>query len=173
MAKKEYFDLEYFLTSTDAGLYNIAKEIFSYLDPWDLVQIGNLTKTFAEFTKNEKDYLWSKFEKRSMKIPKKSCGLIIGREGSQLDFIERAFSVSLKVNQYRKEPFTFTISLIGYSKSVDEASRFIEHFFLFYKGKRRKFGRFNQRACLKFAKGWEDSTGVFPEDFGFESLRLN
>ena len=169
MAKKEYFDLEYFLTSTDAGLYNIAKEIFSYLDPWDLVQIGNVRKTFAEFTKNEKDYLWSKFEKRSMKIPKK----IIGREGIQLDFIERAFSVSLKVNQYRKDPFTFTISLIGYSKSVDEASRFIEHFFLFYKGKRRKFGRFNQRACLKFAKGWKDSSGVFPEDFGFESLRLN
>ena len=171
MAKKEYFDLEYFLTSTDAGLYNIAKEIFSYLDPWDLVQIENLTKTFAEFTKNEKDYLWIKFEKRSMKILRKSSGLIIGREGSQLDFIERAFGVSLKVNW--KDPFNHKISLIGYPKSVDEASRFIEHFFLFYKGKRRKFRRFNQRACLKFAKGWKDSSGVFPEDFGFESLRLN
>ena len=173
MANKEYFDLEYFLTSTDAGVYNIAKEIFSYLDPPDLVKIGKVTKTFTEFMKDEKDYLWNKFEKISMKIPKKSTGLIIGREGSQLDFVERAFSVSLKVNQYSKGPFNLTISLIGYPKSVDEASRFMEHFFLFYKGKRRKFGRFNQRACLKFAKGWEDSTGVFPEDFGFESLRLN
>ena len=41
MAKMEYFDLEYFLKSTDAGLYNIAKEIFSYLDPPDLVKIGS------------------------------------------------------------------------------------------------------------------------------------
>ena len=44
---------------------------------------------------------------------------------------------------------------------------------IFYKGKGRKFGRFNQRNCLQFAKGWKDSSGDFPEDFGFESLRLN
>ena len=33
---------------------------------------------------------------------------------------------------------------------------------IFYKGKGRKFGRFNQRNCLQFAKGWKDSSGVFP-----------
>ena len=171
MAKKEYFDLEYFLTSTDAGLYNIAKEIFSYLDPSDLVKIGKVTKTFSEFTKNEKDYLWNKFEKMSMKIPKKFTGLIIGTQGRELDFIQRVFNVSLKINSTKKGPFTF-VSIMGYPKPVDEASKYIE-LWIFWKGKGRKFGRFNNRACLRWAKGWEDSSGVFPEDFGFESLRLN
>ena len=118
----EYFDLEYFLKSTDTGLYNIAKEIFSYLDPSDLVKIGKVTKTFSEFTKNEKDYLWNKFERMSMKIPKKSTGLIIGREGSQLDWIQSVFNVSLKINSTKKGPFTF-VSIMGYPKPVDEASK--------------------------------------------------
>ena len=122
MAKMEYFDLEYFVTSTDAGLYNIAKEIFSYLHPSDLVKIRKVTKTFSEFTKNEKDYLWNKFERMSMKIPKKSTRLIIGREGSQLDWIQSVFNVSLKVNSTKKGPFTF-VSIMGYPKPVDEASK--------------------------------------------------
>ena len=106
-----------------------------------------------------------------MKIPKKSTGLIIGREGSQLDWIQNVFNVSLKINSTKKGPFTF-VSIMGYPKSLDEASKFIE-LIIFWKGKGRKFGRFNERACLRWAKGWEDSTGVFPEDFGFERLRLN
>ena len=122
MAKMEYFDLEYFVTSTDAGLYNIAKEIFSYLHPSDLVKIRKVTKTFSEFTKNEKDYLWNKFERMSMKIAKKSTGLIIGREGSQLDWIQSVFNVSLKINSTKKGPFTF-VSIMGYPKPVDEASK--------------------------------------------------
>ena len=109
----EYFDLEYFVTSTDAGLYNIAKEIFSYLDPSDLLKIGKVTKTFSEFTKNEKDYLWDKFEKMSMKIPKKSTGLIIGTQGSELDFIQRVFNVSLKINSTKKGPFTFVSLMLS------------------------------------------------------------
>ena len=170
MAKMEYFDLEYFVTSTDAGLYNIAKEIFSYLHPSDLVKIGKVTKTFSEFTKNEKDYLWNKFEKMSMKITK-NYGKKLSTRGFEFDFIQSVFNVSLKVNQNKKGPFTF-VSIMGYRKSVDEASKFIE-LFIFWKGKGRKFGKFSERACLRWAKGWEDSTGVFPEDFGFESLRLN
>ena len=122
MAKMEYFDLEFFLKSTDAGLYNIAKEIFSYLDPLDLVKIGKVTKTFSEFTKNEKGYLWNKFERMSMKIPKKSTGLIIGCEGRQLDWIQSVFNVSLKINSTKKGPFTF-VSIMGYPKPVDEASK--------------------------------------------------
>ena len=129
MAKMEYFDLEYFLTSTDAGLYNIAKEIFSYLDPPDLVKIGKVTKNFSEFTKNEKDLLWNKFEKISMKIPKKSFWIkeVIGKKGSEaqnfeLDFVQSVFNVSLKVSKKKKGPFTF-VSLMGYPKSVDEASK--------------------------------------------------
>ena len=118
----EYFDLEYFVTSTDAGLYNIAKEIFSYLHPSDLVKIGKVTKTFSQFTKNEKDYLWNKFERFSMKIPKKSTGLIIGREGSQLDWIQNVFNVSLKINSTKKGPFTY-VSIMGYPKPLDEASK--------------------------------------------------
>ena len=147
MAKKEYFDLEHFLTSTDAGLYNIAKEIFSYLNPPDLLKIGKVTKTFADFTKNEKDYLWNKFEKIFMKIPKKSTGLIIGTQGSELDFIQSVFNVSLKVNQNRNGPFTF-VSIMGYPKPVDEASKYIE-LWIFWKGKGRKFGRFSKKACLR------------------------
>ena len=173
MAKMEYFDLEYFLKSTDAGLYNIAKEIFSYLDPSDLVKIGKVTKTFSEFTKNEKDYLWNKFEKISMKIPKNSFWIkeVIGKQGFELDFVQNVFNVSLKVFKKKKGPFTF-VSLMGYPKSVDEASKYIE-LWIFWKGKGRKFGKFSKKACLKWAKGLDDSSGVFPEDFGFESLRLN
>ena len=173
MAKMEYFDLEYFLKSTDAGLYNIAKEIFSYLDPPDLVKIGKVTKKFSEFTKNEKDYLWNKFEKISMKIPKNSFWIkeVISKEGFELDFVQNVFNVSLKVFKKKKGPFTI-VSLMGYPKSVDEASKYIE-LWIFWKGKDRKFGKFSKKACLKWAKGLDDSSGVFPEDFGFESLRLN
>ena len=106
MAKKEYFDLECFLTSTDAGLYREGD-----LFPSDLVKIGKVTKTFSEFTKYEKNYLWNKFEKMSMKIPKKYTGLIIGKRGSELDFIQSVFNVSLKINSDKKGPFTFVSGL--------------------------------------------------------------
>ena len=50
-----HFDLEFFMTSTDVGLYNVAKEIFSYLDPSDLNnlrKIGRKNKVMEEFLNN-------------------------------------------------------------------------------------------------------------------------
>merc|ERR1719192_2225972 len=69
--ENQHFDLEFFMRSTDVGLYNVAKEIFSYLDPEDLsnlMEIGKTNKTFNEFLKKEWDFLWKKFEEAKLKI---------------------------------------------------------------------------------------------------------
>ena len=69
MAKeKQYFDLEFFMRSTDVGLYNVAKEIFSHLSARDLQKMRQMNKTFYGFLKNEKDFLWNKFEKVTLKV---------------------------------------------------------------------------------------------------------
>merc|ERR1719435_265163 len=71
------FDLEFFMKSTDVGLYNIAREIFSYLDPVDLNNfwaIGKKNKMIDEFLKKEKNFLYEKFEKVTLKVWKKKTG---------------------------------------------------------------------------------------------------
>jgi len=63
--ENEYFDLEFFMQSTDVGLYNVALNIFSCLNARNLsnvMKIGEKNKTFHYFLKNEEDYLWEKFE---------------------------------------------------------------------------------------------------------------
>ena len=73
--EKQYFDLEYFMQSTDAGCYHIAKEIFSYMDPIDLknlMEIGKKNKTFFEFLKKEEDFLWNKFHEVKLELKRKT-----------------------------------------------------------------------------------------------------
>ena len=57
MAKvDQYFDLEFFMRSTDVGLYSVAKEIFSYLNPGDFInlkKIGETNEMFKNFLKKE------------------------------------------------------------------------------------------------------------------------
>ena len=67
------FDLQFFMESQDVGLYNIAKEIFSYLDPMDLnnmKKIGQTNKKFDSFLKKEEEYLNRKFEMVTLVIPR-------------------------------------------------------------------------------------------------------
>jgi len=71
--ENQHFDLEFFMKSTDVGLYDVAKKIFSHLDPVDLAnlgEIGKTNKTFDEFLKKERDFLWKKFEEATLKILK-------------------------------------------------------------------------------------------------------
>merc|ERR1719187_1147858 len=91
LKEKQNFDLEFFMKSTDVGLYDVAKEIFSYLNPWDLQnmeEIGKKNKTFDKFLEREEDFLWKKFaknkwfkntvyEKATLKI--RYRGLVVGR----------------------------------------------------------------------------------------------
>ena len=54
--EKQHFDLEFFMKSTDVGLYDVAKKIISHLDHEDLKNlwiIGKKNKTFEEFLKKE------------------------------------------------------------------------------------------------------------------------
>ena len=85
MAKvDQYFDLEFFMRSTDAGHYNVAREIFSYLKPADLInleEIGKTNKTFKEFLRKENNFLWKKFETVTLKVLKKYTGMLIGTDG--------------------------------------------------------------------------------------------
>ena len=81
MAKvDQHFDLEFFMKSTDAGLYNVAREIFSYLKPLDLInmeEIGKTNKTFEEFLKKENDFLWKKFDRVTLRAWRDSCYIVI------------------------------------------------------------------------------------------------
>ena len=55
--REERFDLEFFMKSTDVGLYNIAKKIFSSAcqQPRDLVEFRKVNKTFQDFITGEED----------------------------------------------------------------------------------------------------------------------
>merc|ERR1711890_11132 len=82
--QKQHFDLEFFMKSTDVGLYNVAKEIFSHLNPKDLNnlwKIGKKNKTFEEFLKKENDFLWKNFEKAALKFMKTESGEVMGPRG--------------------------------------------------------------------------------------------
>merc|ERR1712228_6292 len=95
--KNQHFDLEYFMKSTDVGLYNVAKEIFSYLDPVDLKNMREIGKTIDNFLKQERDFLYGKFEKVTLKIVKKKSGEIIGYKGETKRWTEDKFRVSLTI----------------------------------------------------------------------------
>ena len=69
--ENKHFDLEFFMKSTDVGLYKVAKGIFSYMNPPDLANvglIGETNKTFDNFLKKEEDFLLKKFEEVTFKI---------------------------------------------------------------------------------------------------------
>jgi len=105
-----HFDLEFFMTSTDVGLYNVAKEIFSYLEPSDLNnlrKIGRKNKAMDEFLNNERKFLWERFEKVTLKIEKKKTDQLIGPKGKNLKKLEEIYKVSVWV--YPKNPGRFTI----------------------------------------------------------------
>ena len=88
MAKvDQHFDLEFFMRSTDVGLYNVAREIFSYLKPLDLIKmkkIGKTNKTFEEFLKKENNFLLKKFETVTLKVLKQYTGILIGKGGRMI-----------------------------------------------------------------------------------------
>ena len=55
--EQQYFDLEYFMQSTDAGCYHDAKEIFSYMDPIDLenlFKMGKRIKPSSNFSRKKR-----------------------------------------------------------------------------------------------------------------------
>ena len=75
MAKKEqYFDLEFFMKSSDVGLYNVAKEIFSHLNPRDLEEMRKVNKTFYKFLKKEENFLWRWWQ--IVKAKTKNCDFV-------------------------------------------------------------------------------------------------
>ena len=87
--ENKHFDLEFFMKSTDVGLYNVAKKIFSYMDPPDLANlrlIGKTNKTFDNFLKKEEDFLWKKFEEVTFKIIINEIGQFIGHGGETLRY---------------------------------------------------------------------------------------
>lgn len=67
--EERYFDVEFFMKSTDVGLYNVTKNIFSYLSAFDLKEMRKINKNFNEFLKNEEDFLTKKFEKVKLHLP--------------------------------------------------------------------------------------------------------
>merc|ERR1712029_870101 len=111
MAKvDQHFDLEFFMRSTDAGLYNVAREIFSYLKPLDLIkmeEIGKTNKTFEEFLKKENNFLWKKFETVTLLVVKKFTGTVIGEGGSKFRLMRDGFEVYVKIDSKRPGPFTY------------------------------------------------------------------
>jgi len=118
------FDLGFFMSSTDVGLYNVAKKIFSYLDPTDLTtlrKIGRKNKLVDEFLNKEHEYLWKKFEMVTLKISKKKTAKVIGPDGGTRRMLQDVFKVS--VWAFPKNPESFNIvsvtgDLRGVAKTV-------------------------------------------------------
>jgi len=108
--ENKYFDLEFFMKSSDVGLYNVAKKIFSYMDHPDLTNlslIGKSNKTFDYFLKKEKDFLRKKFEKVTFKILKRETLQFIGLGGETRRRLENTFRVSIWINSERSGRFNF------------------------------------------------------------------
>ena len=63
------FDIEFFMKSTDVGLYNVAKKIFSCLSASDLKNNRKVNRNFNEFLKKEEDFLTNRFEKVKLRLP--------------------------------------------------------------------------------------------------------
>jgi len=118
------FDLGFFMSSTDVGLYNVAKKIFSYLDPTDLTtlrKIGRKNKLVDEFLNKEHEYLWKKFEMVTLKISKEKTAKVIGPDGKTRKMLQDVFKVS--VWAFPKNPESFNIvsvtgDLRGVAKTV-------------------------------------------------------
>ena len=65
MAESNTGFLEFFMASNDAGLNDVARRIFNFLDPVDLqnlMSFGKKNHTFKQFFNKEKKILFSKFE---------------------------------------------------------------------------------------------------------------
>ena len=60
---RTYFDLEYFMRSSDVGLNGIAKKICSYLDIDDLMKLRLTSKTCYKFLEQEKKFWIDLLEK--------------------------------------------------------------------------------------------------------------
>jgi len=132
---KQHFDLEFFMSSTDVGLYKVAKEIFSYLDPTDLKnlrKVGRKNKTMDEFLNREQNFLWKKFEKVTLEIPKKimkkKTAELFDPDGKTRRMLEDNFKVSVWV--YQKNPGLFAIvSITGYLQGVMSAVHHVKDMF--------------------------------------------
>jgi len=118
------FDLEFFMKSTDVDLYNIAREIFSYLDPVDLNNlwaIGKKNKMIHEFLKKEKNFLYEKFEKVTLKVWKKKTGQLIGPGGETRRMLENRHRVDFRIQTRMPGRFsnvTITGNLVGVTHAV-------------------------------------------------------
>merc|ERR1712105_539751 len=126
------FDLEFFMRSTDVGLYNVAREIFSHLGSKDLVnlmKIGKTNKTFDEFLKNEKAFLWEKFEKVTLKVLKNLTGRFIGPGGQKLRLLREAFGVAVWIDSKKPGRFTF-VTITGEVECISSAIRCIPKIFV-------------------------------------------
>merc|ERR1712080_202298 len=119
--EKQHFDLEFFMKSTDVGLYNVAKKIFSHLDPLDLNnlwEIGKKNKTFEEFLKKERNFLWEKFEKATLKILKTVIGYTISERR-----LKNTPGVSVRILTKKPGPF----SLVTITGNLQEVFNAVNH----------------------------------------------
>ena len=118
--KEEHFDIEYFMKSTDVGLYNVAKKIFSYAcqRPRDLVGFQKVNKTFNEFIKKEEDSLLNKFEKVNLFVDEKYISRILSAQ----KYLEDSYDVSVMIHPKDKikEPKSSQILLAFCSKERKE-----------------------------------------------------
>merc|ERR1712156_555708 len=174
MAKvDQHFDLEYLMKSTDAGLYNVAREIFSYLDPVDLMnlkEIGKTNKTFEEFLEKENNFLWKKFETVTLKVLKKYTGLLMGKHGQMVRQFRERWGVFVKIDSKRPGPFTyvtFTGEVEGVYGAVDNVGQLFINF-------RRRYYRpqFNSDNSEVFSSINEKFKALFIQE-KFRQLKLN
>ena len=99
ITENQHFDLQFFMKSTDAGLYNVALKIFSNLDAKDLKnlrEIGNDNQNMKEFLDREQEFLWlpPKFETVPLKILKSRTSEVIGPHGETLEILEDIYRVA-------------------------------------------------------------------------------
>ena len=126
--KEEHFDIEYFMKSTDVGLYNVAKKIFSYAcqRPRDLVGFQKVNKTFNEFIKKEEDSLLNKFEKVNLFVDEKYMSRILSAQ----KYLEDSYDVSVMIHPKDKtvsfRVTTIIVTIIGELDGVLSAIQYIE-----------------------------------------------
>merc|ERR1712179_560484 len=127
------------MKSTDVGLYNVAREIFSYLEPEDLmnlIEIGETNKTFEEFLKKENNFLRKKFETVTVKVLKKYTGMIIGQFGTiRTRRIAWMKGVFVRIDCDKPGGFTY-VTFTGVMGSVKLAVDFVG---LQFRGRQTKY----------------------------------
>jgi len=118
--ENQQFNLDFFIKSTDVGLYNVAKKIFSYLDPPDIKnfrKIGRKNKAIDEFLSKEQDFLWNKFEKVTLKTLKKDQVQVRGFSEKNCRMLEETHRVSVWIDSKKSGPFTF-VAITGNLEGV-------------------------------------------------------